>query len=155
MITRLYLTKWEARLEIPGDEASRFTWHPLLEVGDMLPQVGEPQRVLFKIPTASVDGAPSKLAILVFVSAVDIPDSIAEIEDVYMLPPHVLSQSMDSINDEVKAEVISKLSFFGIAYEDIVGALTVADFIDKVEVSVNVIGKDTAVEFVDREAEFA
>jgi len=161
VITRVYLTKWEIRLDVADDEDSRYVWHPLLDVGDLLPQAtpemprSEYSRVSFKNPSALVDGAPSKTAILAFVTATTIPDSIADITDVYMLPPHILGHKMDDISDEIKAGVVENLALFGVEYADIVGAIDVAEFVDKVELAANILSVDTAVEFDGRESEFA
>ena len=161
MITRVYLTKWERRLYDEAEPDNWMIWHPLLDIEDYLPantpemQRSEYASVMFKTPKREGGGSPSKPAILAFVTAMSIPGSIAEIEDVYMFPPHILNHKMDEIADEVKADVVSNLALFGITYADIIGALDVAEFIDKVELASNVISKDTAVEFANRETEFA
>jgi len=152
VITRVYLTKWETRYYVEGDEYSRYVWHPLLDVAE---QVTNPQKVLFKNPTATATGEPSKTAILVFVTAEAIPDSIADIEGVYMFPPHPLGYLMDNISDEVKAGVIAKLDKYGIAYEDIDGSVDVAEFLEKVAASSSIINKSVPPEFNGREDEFA
>jgi len=161
MITRVYLTKWERRLEIEGDEDSGFIWHPLLDAAKEIPAApkGTPRdqraRMSVEVPAALADGAPSKPALLVFVTMNSIPDSYAELPGVYMFPPHQLDHKIDAISDKMKTDVVANLALFGVPYEDITGAADVGEFIDKIEDSLLARSPPTNSKFGHRKGDFA
>lgn len=112
-------------------------------------------RISIERPARLPDGTLSKPALLVIATAPAIPDSWALLNDVYMFPPHFLGHKIDDIDDETKAGVIGSLAGFGVPYADIAGANDVAEFIDKIELSIASVSNLTADRFGYRSGDFA
>ena len=157
---RVYLSTWERRLYVEGDPSSAYIWNPIMDEFDNLPVAppGTPRadrpRVNYDYPDALPNGSPGGPTLIATLSAPNIPTAIASLPGVYMLPPHVLNQTVNSISDEEKSAVIAELATYGVPYEVIQGANMVSDIVDRITNHIKVHGNDTAQRYAGREHQF-
>ena len=158
---RVYLSTWELRYAISGDEDSRFIWHPIPEAVGQLPELppGTPrdQRVRWfaEYPDADSDGQPDGPSVLVFVAGPDIPDSIAALPEVTQLPPFDLSDLVENMDPVVVADVITAIGRHGIPYPTVAGVRTAGELLDRILGQFRVGAASVTARFAGRGSEFA
>ena len=158
---RVFLSAWELRYEVPGDDASRYIWHPIPDAVDALPvltaDVPRDQRVRWfaEYPDANADGQPDGQAVLVFVAAPEVPPEISDLPGVTMLPPLDLSTQVSLIAPATVSAVIDSLAAYGVPFPAIEGSATAGELLDRIVGYSQVNPISVTARFAGREAEFA